>query len=78
MENGTNYQIKLTSFGAGEYDKIHCVRLVRAITGLSLKDSKKLIEHAPVVVCQVSNYATALEIKQQFDYIDAVSDIIGS
>ena len=46
-EEKTEFDIKMSSFGS---NKVAVIKVVRAVTGLGLKDAKDMVEGAPVTV----------------------------
>jgi large subunit ribosomal protein L7/L12 len=54
----------MTSFGA---NKIAVIKVVRAITGLGLKEAKELVEGAPKAVKEGAAKAEAEDIKKQLE-----------
>ncbi|SDC00924.1 50S ribosomal protein L7/L12 [Acinetobacter boissieri] len=47
VEEQTEFNVELTSFGA---NKVAVIKAVRAVTGLGLKEAKDLVEGAPQVL----------------------------
>ena len=43
-EEKTNFDVELTSFGS---NKIAVIKVVRALTGLGLKEAKEIVDNAP-------------------------------
>ena len=64
VEEKTEFDVVLTSFGA---NKINVIKEVRAITGLGLKDAKDLVEGAPKPVKQGVAKDEAQKIKEQLE-----------
>jgi len=58
----------LSSVGA---QKIQVIKVVRAITGLGLKEAKDLVEGAPNPVKEGANKAEAEDIKKQLEEVGA-------
>ena len=46
-EEQAEFTIKMSSFGA---NKVSVIKVVRAVTGLGLKDAKDIVEGAPITV----------------------------
>ena len=63
-EEQTEFTVVLT--GAGE-NKVNTIKVVRAITGLGLKEAKDLVEGAPKPVKEGVNKAEAEEIKKKLE-----------
>ncbi len=64
VEEKTEFDVELTSFGA---QKIKVIKVVREITGLGLKEAKELVEGAPKVVKEGADKASAEEIKTKLE-----------
>ncbi len=60
VEEQTEFDVKLTSCGA---QKIQVIKVVRAITGLGLKEAKELVDSAPSVMKEAVSKEEADEIK---------------
>ena len=63
-EEKTEFDVVLTSAGA---NKVGVIKVVRAITGLGLKEAKDLVEGAPKTVKEGSPKAEAEEIKKKLE-----------
>lgn len=68
----TEFDIKLKSFGD---NKVAVIRAVRAVTGLSLKDAKDLVEGAPSTVKEAVPKNEVDAIKKQLEEAGAVVEI---
>ena len=55
--------------------KINVIKVVRALTGLGLKEAKDLVDGAPNAVKQAVNKAEAEDIKKQLEEVGAVVEI---
>ena len=64
VEEKTNFDVELTSFGA---NKIAVIKVVRALTSLGLKDAKDKVESAPVVILEGANKEDADKAKAQLE-----------
>ena len=64
VEEKTEFDVVMTSFGA---EKIKVIKEVRAITGLGLKDAKDLVEAAPKPVKEGVAKDEAAKIKEQLE-----------
>lgn len=64
VEEKTEFTVSLKS--AGE-KKVEVIKVVRAITGLGLKEAKDLVEGAPKTVKEGANKADADKIKAQLE-----------
>jgi large subunit ribosomal protein L7/L12 len=63
-EEKTEFDVILVEAGA---NKIGCIKEVRAITGLGLKEAKDLVEGAPKPVKEGASKADAEEIKKKLE-----------
>ena len=71
-EEQTEFDVILKA--AGE-KKINVIKVVRAITGLGLKEAKDLVDGAPNPVKQAITKAEAEDIKKQLDEVGADVEI---
>ncbi len=63
-EEKTDFDVELTAFGA---NKIAVIKVVRALTGLGLKEAKELVDGAPAMVKEGVPKAQAEDIKKQIE-----------
>jgi large subunit ribosomal protein L7/L12 len=63
-EEKTEFNVKLTSSGA---NKINVIKVVRALTGLGLKEAKDLVDGAPSLVKEGVSKADAADIKAKIE-----------
>ena len=63
-EEKTEFDVVITSFGA---NKVGVIKVVRAITGLGLKEAKDMVEGAPSTVKEAASKAEAADIKKQLE-----------
>ncbi|MCZ6503585.1 MAG: 50S ribosomal protein L7/L12 [Gammaproteobacteria bacterium] len=63
-EEKTEFDVIIT--GPGE-KKVNAIKVVRAITGLGLKDAKALVDEAPSTVKEGASKDEAEEIKKQLE-----------
>ncbi len=63
-EEKTEFDVELTSFGEKKMDVI---KVIRAITGLGLKESKELVEGAPKMVKEGASKDEANDIKAKLE-----------
>jgi large subunit ribosomal protein L7/L12 len=63
-EEKTEFDVVMTSFGA---NKVGVIKVVRAITGLGLKEAKDLVEGVPGTVKEGASKAEADDIKKQLE-----------
>ncbi len=64
VEEQTEFDVIITS--AGE-KKVNAIKVVRAITGLGLKDAKALVDEAPSTVKEAASKDEAEDIKKQLE-----------
>ena len=63
-EEKSSFDVVLTSAGAG---KIGVIKVVRAVTGLGLKEAKDLVDSAPAAVKEGVNQEEADSVKAQLE-----------
>ena len=63
-EEKTEFDVVMTSFGS---NKVGVIKVVRAATGLGLKEAKDLVEGAPSPVKEGASKDEAEEIKKQLE-----------
>jgi large subunit ribosomal protein L7/L12 len=71
-EADKTYSVTLTSFGD---KKIHVIKIVRKYTGLGLKDTKELVESAPVEVKAGLSKADADAMLAELKAVSALAEI---
>jgi large subunit ribosomal protein L7/L12 len=64
VEEQTEFNVVLTSFGA---NKVSVIKVVRAITGLGLKEAKDAVEGVPSTLKEGVSKEEAAEIKKQVE-----------
>jgi large subunit ribosomal protein L7/L12 len=67
-------EFNLMLTGVGD-KKIQVIKVVRAITGLGLKEAKDLVESAPVAVKEAVTKAEAEEMKAKLEEVGAIIDL---
>jgi len=72
QEEKTEFDLVLS--GAGD-KKIQVIKVVRAITGLGLKEAKDLVDGAPKPVKEKIGKAEADELKKQLEEVGAAVEI---
>ena len=72
VEEQTEFNVVMTSFGA---NKVGVIKTVRAITSLGLKEAKDLVEGVPSAVKEGVSKADAEEIKNQLVEAGATVEI---
>ena len=64
VEEKTEFDVELTSFGT---QKIKVIKVVREITGLGLKEAKEAVEGAPKVIKEAVSKEEAEQIKAKLE-----------
>jgi len=72
VEEQTEFDVILSAVGE---KKIQVIKVVRALTGLGLKEAKDLVDGAPNPVKQVVTKAEAEELKKQLEEAGAAVEI---
>ena len=72
VEEQTEFNVVLTSFGA---NKVSVIKAVREVTGLGLKEAKDLVEGAPQVVKEGIPKADADALKKKLEEAGATAEI---
>ena len=72
VEEKTEFNVTMTSFGA---NKVGVIKVIREITGLGLKEAKDLVEGVPSVVKEGVSKADADGIKKKLEEAGAAADI---
>ncbi|NYT51978.1 MAG: 50S ribosomal protein L7/L12 [Candidatus Vesicomyosocius endoextente] len=62
------FDVMLTSFGE---KKVAVIKAVRSITGLGLKESKDMVESAPVIIKESASKIEAEDIERQLKEVGA-------
>ena len=71
-EEQTEFDVVLTSTGA---KKINVIKVVRAVTGLGLKEAKAAAENTPNVIKEGASKEEAEELKKQFEEAGATVEL---
>jgi len=71
-EEQTEFNAILTGFGA---EKIQVIKVVRAITGLGLKEAKDLVEGVPKAIKEGVAKNEAAEIKKKIEEVGGTVEI---
>ena len=71
--NGTTFDVQLKDFGTR---KVHVVKEVRAITGLGLRETKEVVESAPVIIQKRVSYTEAENAKKRLEAFGAAVEIV--
>ncbi len=64
VEEQTEFNVVMTSFGE---NKVNVIKVVRAITGLGLKEAKDMVEAVPAIVKEGVSKADAEAMKKQLE-----------
>ena len=72
VEEQTEFDLILSSFGA---NKVAVIKVVRALTGLGLKEAKDAVEGAPTTLKEAVSKAEAEDAKKQLEEAGATVDI---
>ena len=72
VEEQTEFDVILTSFGSA---KVPVIKVVRSLTGLGLKEAKDLVEAAPSAVREAITRDEAEDVKTQLEEAGASVDI---
>jgi large subunit ribosomal protein L7/L12 len=71
-EEKTSFDVMLTSAGG---QKIQVIKVVRAVTGLGLKEAKDLVDGAPAAVKEGVNEEEANSVKSQLEDAGATVEL---
>ncbi len=72
VEEQTEFNAVLTGFGA---EKIQVIKVVRAITGLGLKEAKDLVEGVPKPIKEAVSKDEAADIKKKIEEVGGTVEI---
>jgi large subunit ribosomal protein L7/L12 len=72
VEEQTEFNVILASFGA---NKVTVIKAVRALTGLGLKEAKDAVESAPMTLKEAVSKAEAEEAKKLLEEAGATVEI---
>jgi large subunit ribosomal protein L7/L12 len=72
VEEKTEFDVVMSSFGE---NKVAVIKVVRAVTGLGLKEAKDLVEGAPSTVKEAVPKDEAEKVKQQLEEAGAKVEI---
>ncbi len=72
VEEQTEFDVVLTSFGA---NKVSVIKTVRAMTGLGLKEAKEAVEGVPTTVKEAVSKDEAEEAKKQLEEAGATVEV---
>ena len=68
----TEFDVVMSSFGA---NKVAVIKVVRAVTGLGLKEAKEMVEGAPSTVKEAAAKDEAEDIKKQLEEAGAAVEL---
>ena len=71
-EEKTEFNVIMTKFGE---NKVGVIKVVRAITGLGLKEAKDLVEGVPTAVKEGVSKAEAADLKKQLEEAGATVEL---
>lgn len=71
-EEQTEFNVVLTSSGE---KKINVIKVVRAVTGLGLKEAKDAVENTPTVLKEAASKDEAEDIKKQIEEAGATCEL---
>ncbi|MCK4870471.1 MAG: 50S ribosomal protein L7/L12 [Gammaproteobacteria bacterium] len=72
VEEKTEFDVVMTSFGA---NKISVIKVVRALTGLGLKEAKDMVEGVPATVKEGVSKDEAADVKKQLEEAGASVEV---
>lgn len=72
VEEQTEFNVVMTSFGA---NKVNVIKAVREITGLGLKEAKDMVEGAPSVVKEGISKDDAAALKKKLEDAGATVEV---
>jgi large subunit ribosomal protein L7/L12 len=72
VEEQTEFDVVMTSFGA---NKVGVIKVVRALTGLGLKEAKDLVEGVPATVKEAIPKQEAADVKKQLEEAGATVEV---
>lgn len=72
VEEKTEFDVVMTSFGA---NKVGVIKAVRELTGLGLKEAKDLVEGAPATVKEAVSKDEAADLKKKLEEAGASVEV---
>lgn len=72
VEEQTEFNVVMTSFGA---NKINVIKVIRGVTGLGLKEAKDMVEGVPSVVKEAASKDDAAKIKKELEDAGATVEL---
>lgn len=71
-EEQTEFNVIMTSFGD---NKVNVIKVIRAVTGLGLKEAKDMVEGVPATVKEAVSKEDAANIKKQLEEAGAKVEV---
>jgi large subunit ribosomal protein L7/L12 len=71
-EEKTEFDVVMSSFGG---NKVAVIKVVRAVTGLGLKEAKDMVEGAPSIVKEAAGKDEAEDIKKKLEEAGAAVEL---
>ncbi len=71
-EEKTEFDVVMTSFGA---NKVSVIKVIRALTGLGLKEAKDMVEGAPATVKEGVSKDEAADVQKQLEEAGASVEV---
>ena len=68
----TEFDVVMSSFGS---NKVAVIKVVRAVTGLGLKEAKEMVEGAPSTIKEAAAKDEAEDIKKQLEEAGAAAEL---
>ena len=68
----TEFDVVMSSFGSS---KVPVIKVVRAITGMGLKEAKELVEGVPATIREEVNKEEAEEVKAKLEEVGATVEL---
>ena len=72
VEEQTEFNVIMTSFGA---NKVNVIKVVRGLTGLGLEEAKDLVEAVPATIKEAVPKAEADDVKKQLEEAGATAEV---
>jgi len=72
VEEQTEFNVIMTSFGA---NKVNVIKVIRSITGLGLKEAKDLVEGSPSTVKEAISKDEAEKLKKELEEAGATVEV---
>lgn len=72
VEEKTEFNVVMTNFGS---NKVAVIKVVRAITGLGLKEAKDMVENVPATIKEEAGKQESEDIKKQLEEAGATVEL---